>query len=176
MLVPDISPFDCLDVKLCTSVGVLVHTGELRRGSYTSILFLEQLDVTGNPWGIPAGRTESYEKDPVETARRETFEETGLSIGDFMLKDFLRIEEDDKVKIVYSYQIPGMTCVHPLEEWEYKQGIYVTKEKRYSDEIGRMAFVPNDMLFRRGHPIFPHYYRWDIMHDIKAKLEGLRVI
>lgn len=165
----------------CTSVGVLVHTGILVRGSFPSFLFLEQLDVENCPWGIPSGRVELYESHPPETAKREVLEETGMSIGVGGLRDFLRIAKGEKTKIVYSYGVSSRTKVFPFGDWSREKGIYgdiyVTKNQRHSDEIGRMAFVPADELFDRGgHPVVSSYYRWDITRQIKLRLKGLRII
>lgn len=167
---------DELIERNCTSVGVLTYTGRLERKGRLNVLFLEQLDVEDRPWGIPAGRTEVYEDHPYETAVREVFEETGMSIDILGLKEFLRIRNRDKVKIVYSYEIPSMRSVSSLGNWSYEDGIWITKKQRHSGEIGRMAFVPDDMLFGAAHPVINGYYRWDVMHEIKAKLSGLRVI
>ncbi len=167
---------DELTERECTSVGVIVHTGRLERGCRPDFLLLEQLDVEGHPWGIPAGRTEVYEKHPYETAVREVFEETGMSIDTSQMEEFLRGRKKDKTKIVYSYRIPSIEIVSSLENWSYERGTWVTKNQKHSDEIGRMAFVSDDMLFEIGHPFIRGYYRWDVMHDIKAKLLGLRAI
>ena len=164
---------DELIERNCTSVGVLTHTERLERKCRPDFLFLEQLDVEGRPWGIPAGRTEAYEEHPYETAVREVFEETGMSIDTSRLQEFLRIRDKDKTKIVYSYEIPLISSVSSLKGWSYESGIWVTKNQQHSDEIGRMAFVPDDMLFEPANPIIKGYYRWDVMHDIKAKLVGL---
>ena len=153
-----------------------VYTGRLERKGCLNVLFLEQLDVEGRLWGIPAGRTEAYEARPHETAVREVFEETGMSIDILKLEEFLRIRNKDRIKIVYSYKIPSINSVSSLGNWSYEYGIWITKKQKHSDEIGRMAFVPDDRLFEMAHPIINGYYRWDIMHNIKAKLEGLRVI
>lgn len=167
---------DELTERNCTSVGVLTHTGRLERKGRPDFLFLEQLDVEGLPWGIPAGRTEIYEKHPHETAVREVFEETGMSIETSRLEEFLRIRNGDKIKIVYSYETSSTVDIYSSKDWSYQHGIWITKKKKHSDEIGRMALVPGDNLFEMGHPILNRYYRWDVMHEIKAKLLGLRAI
>jgi len=172
---------DELTERECTSVGVLVHTGTLARGRYPSFLFLEQLDVEGKPWSIPAGRVEPYESHPPETAKREVLEETGMSIGADGLRDFLRIANGPKTKIVYSCSVSSRAEVFPFGDWFCERGIYgrvyVTKNQRHSDEIGRMAFVSANELFDgAGHPIVSPYYRWDVLHHVRIRLKGLRII
>ncbi len=48
-------------------------------------LFVHRADVDGDPWSghvaLPGGTTEPGDRDLLETARRELFEETGLSIS-----------------------------------------------------------------------------------------------
>lgn len=163
--------------KICTSVGVLLHTGELNPGGEPSFLLLEQLDVDGHPWGIPAGRTEPYETDPYQTAEREVLEETGLKIDTDHLNDYCVLHEygGNTVKIVYSYQT-SISSILPLSEWNYVNGDFVTKNQKWSDEIGRMAFISRFNMYHRGHPFIKLYYRWDVMHYVKAGLEGRRII
>jgi len=163
----------------CTSVGVLIYTGNLTRGGCPSFLLVEQLDVKDHPWGIPAGRVEPYEQTPVETAVREVREETGISLDKSVLRFFEWIKvfkkEGEEAKIVYAYQVNTVQGISPIENWSYQEGIKVTRE-RHSEEIGRRAFVPAHMLFKRNHPLIREYYRWDIMHRINARLEELKVL
>lgn len=158
----------------CTSCGILVHTGRLekRHQNETSILLVEQMDVPGRPWGIPAGRVEHYETDPKETALRELREETGLALPPERLSLFCELPDPQgKIKIIYRLPITFTdigTC-------RYTNGVWFLDRKE-GPEIGRIALVPVMDLFRRGDSLITDYYRWDVWHEIKAALEGLSVI
>lgn len=161
------------------SVGVLVHTRTLSPAGDPSFLLVESVGNEGvRGWSIAAGRPESFEKHPLQTAVREIKEETGLSIRPINLRHFAvidKIEDSSQVRMIYR-------CSRTPEElfslgnFVFKDRIWVTEGKRISDEVSRMAIVPRDIMFWRGHSILDHYSRWDIMHWIKARLEGLKVI
>lgn len=163
-----------------TSVGILVHTGELKRGGSPAFLLLEQIDQPGKPWGIPAGHTENHETDLIQTAVREVKEETGMEIEGDHLQEWLLglIREEEIAQIVYSYQATDEN-LEQIGKWSWAHGTRIVKpknKKERSVEIGKVALVPAIEMFDRGHPLIKSYYRWDHMHEIKAKLEGLRVI
>lgn len=185
-VVPDRSLFGDPPLRI-TSVGALVYTGELERRGWPSFLLLEQTDQPDKPWGIPAGSVEDFETEPQQAIIREVREETGMDIDPRRLQEFLYIQEGDIIRIVYAYQARWAE-LHQIGEWEF---CHVPKErsrsyfyqrvkdgtkKISSDEIGDIILLPHDDLFSRGHPLVHLYYRWDSMHHIKARLEGLRVI
>ncbi len=160
--------------KECTSCGVVLYTGEIAYQSKPSVLLVEQLDQPENPWGIPAGKTEAFEKDPLETIWREILEETGLT-GIVALEQFFTLENDDhtKVKIVYKAPLP-QDYMEQLGPWKYAEGIWLAN--RYKNEIGRIALVPSSMLFVLGHPILTTYYRrTDVLQRLKIIFEGLYI-
>ncbi len=58
----------------------------LRKGARgMEILFIERAPQEGDPWsgdiGFPGGKMEAGERDPRQTAERETLEEVGLDLG-----------------------------------------------------------------------------------------------
>lgn len=169
--IPDRWLFDSEPLE-CTSVGILIHTEPLERSCSPSFVFVEQMDQPDKPWGIPAGRTEDYEKDPTETAVREVEEEVGLSIEASQLSEFVIFKSEGKAKIVYSCLAGNILGLS--QDWQSQDGILVTSRNRH--EIGRIALVPRFELFRRSHPIISSYYRWDLIHYVKARLESLRII
>jgi len=58
-----------------------------------------------------------------------------------------------------------------LEDWEYKDGAWITKEDRYSDEIGRMALMQADDLFRAGgHSVVSPIYKMGDVRNLKQYL------
>lgn len=167
------------EVLTISSVGILMHYRELSPRRDPLFLLVEQIDIEGHPWGIPAGRTEEYEADAKETAVREALEETSLEIDPKRLKPFLQVEPRDKpgvVELIYSYQLTGGELRRVgKQQWSRGIGI-ISRGGNRESEIGRLAIVSRDRLFERGNPITGHLYRWDFWSGIKAKLEGLRVI
>lgn len=161
--------------KECTSCGVVMHTGELKPGGYPRILFVEQMDQPNRPWGIPAGRTEAFETKPTQTIRREVMEEVGIDITEEKFEHFFKIPAltDNKIKIVYKTQV-SFDQLGGMRAWKYENGLLI--RDRNTNEIGRMVLVAPNELFERGNPIITHYYRWDVLHWVKAELEGLWVI
>ncbi|MBI5356347.1 NUDIX hydrolase [Candidatus Collierbacteria bacterium] len=162
-----------------TSVGVLVHTGELIREGCPSLLLLEQVDQPNKPWGIPAGHVEVDEIDPKLAAVREVKEETGMEISPNRLKEWLFGLSSTKgtAQIVYSYLVEEEWG--QIGKWSWAHGLRMVEPKNrkmLSTEIGTIVLVPAKEMFDRGHPLIKQYYRWDHMHEIKAKLEGLRII
>lgn len=162
------------------SVGVLVYTGELERGGTPSFLLLEQIDQPGKPWGIPAGHTEDSENDPRQAAVREVKEETRMAIDDSRLKIWLvgLSPGKNKADIVYSYLATGEE-LGQIGQWSWVDGLRIVKpenKKKGSSEIGTAVLFPANEMFCRGHSLVKQYYRWDHMREIKAKLEGLKII
>jgi len=183
-----------------TSVGILLTDSPLSPDTY--FYFVEQADceIEGkHPWGIPAGRVnQETDRSVREAIGRELSEETGLSLPDTQL--FLVChkcgngcpENPESAQLVVTGSIPFNTLLESLGAYNVHEGkkIRVGWEGKYeyyqppsiyvsraglNSEIGRRALVPADRLFERFGPISPHY-RWEFMHEIKAKLEGLRVI
>lgn len=170
-----------------TSVGVLVHTDRLEKGSHPCFLLVELTDESGCPWGIPAGRSEPGEVTSKDVAAREVFEETGLIIDPCRLKPFLLLDGKEKPvgectfvsrrKMIFSYQV-SWSEIGEIGTVAWVEGVFILTLKKVAErsEIGRLAIVDPYSLFQRDHPIIQGYYRWDVWHHIKAKLEGLRII
>lgn len=164
--------------RTVSSVGVLVHTGALNPLDDPSFLLIEKVSEKETGWSIPAGHVEQDEVHPIETAIRELKEETGLIVSPEELELFgvvAKKDNEDVIRVVYSHNC-RLTKIFGLANFVLKEGIWVTEGQPISDEVARLALVPRDMMYYRGHPIVSSFLRWDVMHDIKAKLEGLRVI
>lgn len=76
-----ISDDDC-DVRAAVA---LVLSPPRREGSPLSALFVRRAEVAGDPWSghvaLPGGRETADDSDLLDTARRETFEETALQLA-----------------------------------------------------------------------------------------------
>jgi 8-oxo-dGTP pyrophosphatase MutT (NUDIX family) len=103
-----------------SSVGILVHCrDDLVMYGRPSFLMIEKIDEwmevknpessiyrgvrDGNkihPWSIPAGRPDPGEIDPLDTAKRELNEETGLSVDKSRFDLFLYLKKDRRVQLV----------------------------------------------------------------------------
>lgn len=123
---------------------------------------------------------EESENDPRQTAVREVKEETGMAIDDRRLKIWLAglSPYKNKADIVYSYLATGEE-LGQIGKWSWAFGLRTVEQKnrkKYSTEIGTTVLIPAKEMFDRGHPLIKQYYRWDHMHEIKAKLEGLKII
>lgn len=186
-----------------TSVGILLTDSPL--SIHTYFYFVEQADheIEGkHPWGIPAGRVnQETDRSAREALGRELSEETGLLLPNTEL--FLVCnkygngysKDPTSAQLVFTGEIPFNTLISSLGAynvhkgnsiragwegtgWERRYGYYQSPSIYISraglnSEIGRRALVPADRLFERFGPIGP----WrKFMHNIKAKLEGLRVI
>jgi hypothetical protein len=176
--------FDEEITKKVSSVGILMHTGELSPYGNPSFVVVEQLDQTRpdgqHPFGILAGRVKPYEVDPRQTAFREALEEGGFSINPQKLKSFLHIDKIDKpnhTRIVFSYPTSLFELTNTGNCQHSENGIMIFyMPNRNKQEIGRLALIPRHRMYERGNPITELDYQWEIMHSIKAKLEGLRII
>lgn len=163
-----------------SSVGVLVHTGELSSRGDPSFLFVERIDHPEDAgWGIPAGRTEEFDKLPVNSGVRELRQETGLIAKPHSLVPFAFIDKRDDettIRAVYSYKC-HLSRLLKLGNFNKRGGILITsKNEPISDEIRRLAIIPRFKLFDRGSKVIINYIKWDVMHWTKARLEGLRII
>lgn len=172
--------FDEEVIQRITSVAVLVHTGGLVSRANPSFLFVERLDSPDKLWGLPAGRVEAYEVRPEQTAVRELEEETGLVIEEQSLELFVespKIAKPEEVALVY-HCLVSFSSLLRLGAVKYKEGIWIIERTATSDlETGRLAIIPRELLFHRGHPIASKtVFNWHVMHKVKARLEGLSVI
>ncbi len=61
-----------------SSVGVWILVERDGRPAY--FLAVQQADIEGNPWGIPAGHVEQGEIEASETAIKEVAQETGITL------------------------------------------------------------------------------------------------
>lgn len=166
--------------QLVSSVGALIHTGALERGGGPSFLLVEQRDIEGRPFGIPAGRVESSDKDIEGALVREVREEVGIDLEVQKLERFIRVPRYDgqrnvkDTRVVFSYAV-RLTDLG-RKSYDASHGIWRLDGPSPSpDEIGEMVVVPSEKLFQKGERYVPSY-RWDIMHWIKAGLENRSII
>lgn len=74
-------------------------------------------------------------------------------------------------------QLEFMNKLLTLGNFSSRSGILVTPvSEPISDEIRRLAIIPRSQLFNSGSKVINNYIKWDVMHWIKARLEGLSVI
>lgn len=72
-------------------------------------------DTRTNLWSFPKGRAEAYDRDLVDTAVRETFEETGmvLHVHYRLLSQYM--EAYDKTRLMYAEattaNLPFISCI-----------------------------------------------------------------
>jgi 8-oxo-dGTP pyrophosphatase MutT (NUDIX family) len=170
-----------------SSVGVLIHTG--RRLDNTEdpwFILVEQKDqpeeshLQIKPFGIPAGRAEKFESHPIQTAVREVYEETGLEFDWRRLTLFTvrpkKSGDLSSIRIVYSCAIPW-EVIRFMADWQLvEEGLYLApRGYGNQDEIGQLALVSRDKLFRRVVGRLA-YYRWDLTRGIQERLESLNII
>lgn len=163
-----------------SSVGVLVHVGDLSPKGNPSFLLVERVDHPEEiGWSIPAGRTEDFDRTPKKSAIRELREESLLIAKLANLIPFVAVEkinDESKIRFVYSYKC-NLEELTSLKKFNKREGILITSSKDpVSSEIRRLAIIPRFKLFERSSNLIDNYIKWEVMHWIKSRLEGLRVI
>lgn len=89
----------------------------------------------GKPWGIPKGEPDPGETDMEQTARRETWEETGLTAGELHAIGTMRYQKSGKE--IHGYVGPAPENAEPrCASWE----------------IDEARFLPLEEARRRIHP------------------------
>lgn len=171
-----------------SSAGVLVHCfDDLVHQGKPHFLMVEQLDkqtqlIDGslvNPWGIPAGRPEIADRNPFNLALRELEEETGIKPDESRLKLFLwgwsDFSSKDRVQVVYSLKVKFDELLQ-LGNWEtFTDYVRILSNPPVSNpnEVGKLALVSHNVFLGSGS--LPPY-KWEALHNVKAKLEGLRIL
>lgn len=106
-------------------------------------LFVRRAEVPGDPWSghvaLPGGRRDPEDADLLDTARRETLEETGL-----------RLERTDHLGRLgeihpRSRHLPSI-CVTPFVAW-----LAADREVRLNYELTGHAWIPLSVLSDRGY-------------------------
>ena len=101
-------------------------------------LFVRRAEVEGDPWSghvaLPGGRSESSDRDLMDTALRETLEETGLRLG---REDCLGRLDDI---LPWSRRLPAI-CVTPFVVW-----LSSAQEVRENHELAGHLWVPLSAL------------------------------
>jgi len=106
-------------------------------------LFVRRAEVPGDPWSghvaLPGGRRDPGDADLLDTARRETFEETGL-----------RLERGDHLGRLgeihpRSQHLPSI-CVTPFVAW-----LTNDQELRLNHELTGHAWIPISVLSDPGY-------------------------
>lgn len=107
-------------------------------GGTPEALFVRRAEVAGDPWSghvaLPGGRRDPEDRDLLETARRETVEETGLVL-----------ERDDHIGRLgeihpRSKHLPSI-CVTPFVAW-----MATDQEVRVNHELSGHMWVPISAL------------------------------
>lgn len=121
----------------------LILRGPVERGGEPEALFVRRAEVAGDPWSghvaLPGGRRDTGDSDLLETARRETREETGL-----------RLEREDHLGRLAeihprSRHLPSI-CVTPFVAWlKDRQEVCVNRE--LSDHV----WIPISALSDPAH-------------------------
>jgi 8-oxo-dGTP pyrophosphatase MutT (NUDIX family) len=112
-------------------------------GSAPDALFVRRAEIPGDPWSghvaLPGGRCEPDDADLLETARRETMEETGL-----------RLEREDHLGRLgeihpRSRHLPSI-CITPFVAWMAED-----QEVRVNHELTDHVWIPVAALSDPGY-------------------------
>jgi len=132
-------PADCIPETECefrAAVTLILRPSDGRGGPEG--LFVRRSEVAGDPWSghvaLPGGRREPDDADLLDTARRETLEETGLRLE---REDYLgRLGEIHPL----SKRLPSI-CVTPFVAW-----MAAHQEVRVNHELTGHVWVPVSAL------------------------------
>lgn len=106
------------------------------------VLFIKRADVVGDPWSgqmaFPGGRREVQDADLLETARRETHEETGVSLA------------ADAVLGVLDDLAPVTPTLPPVLVRPYVFGVARRPEVITSAEVSHYLWTPLGLLPSRA--------------------------
>jgi predicted NUDIX family NTP pyrophosphohydrolase len=82
----------------------------------------------GKPWSIPKGETDAGETDLEATARRETWEETGVHAGDLVSLGHIVYRKSRKEVHCYAGPAPADAQPHTAS-WEVDQARFVPMDE-----------------------------------------------
>jgi len=112
----------------------LIVAPDAEAGGKPRALFVRRAEVDGDPWSghvaLPGGRTEPEDHDLLDTARRETTEETALELA---RQDFLGRLDDIHPRSVH---LPSV-AVTPFVAWTERP-----VEPRLNAELSSYLWVP----------------------------------
>ncbi len=92
------------------------------------------------PWGIPKGEPDPDETDREVTARRETWEETGVTVEKLFSLGFINYRKSRKRVHCYGGELPGDADPHPAS-WEIDQVAF------FNIEEARRVIHPDQAAF-----------------------------
>ena len=122
------------------AVAILIRHGD---GDEPELFFIQRAEYEGDPWSghvaFPGGREESGDGSLVETAIRETFEETGLDLR--ARAELLGVLDDLRPRHV---RLPPVV-VRPFVFLVYDEG-----EPVLSSEVAGAFWVPLSVLLDRS--------------------------
>lgn len=112
-------------------------------GTEPEALFVRRAEVAGDPWSghvaLPGGRRDPEDADLLETARRETLEETGLRLA--------REDHLGRLREIHprSAHLPSI-CVTPFVAW-----LASVQEVRLNHELTGHVWIPLSALSDPGY-------------------------
>jgi 8-oxo-dGTP pyrophosphatase MutT (NUDIX family) len=155
-----IADADC-DVRAAVCLVLSASVPESRAAGEPAVLFVRRADYAGDPWSghmaLPGGRASEEDIDLLDTARRETLEETGLRLE---RPDFLGRLDDIHPR---SPHLPSI-AITPFVAW-HRGEVRVT----VSRELAGYAWIPISYLAapeRRG--------TLDLKRPVRRTFPGIR--
>ncbi|MFQ5888922.1 MAG: NUDIX hydrolase [Gemmatimonadota bacterium] len=143
---------DACDARAAVALILRAGPGNLPQAGAevpgAEVLFVRRADAPGDPWSghtaLPGGRVSSADRNLMETARRETREETGLDLAP---ADFLgRLDDIHPLNA----HLPSI-AVTPFVAWPGGAGVV-----RESPELAGHVWIPVGALL---DPTFRSWYR-----------------
>jgi predicted NUDIX family NTP pyrophosphohydrolase len=92
------------------------------------------------PWSIPKGVPDDGETDLIGTARRETFEEVGVTAGELVSLGFIEYKKSRKDVYCFAGPAPADADPRPMS-WEVDQARFVTLDQ------ARQLLHPDQAVF-----------------------------
>ncbi len=135
-----------------SSVGALLHWGDLLYDPYVLTVLRAEEDV----WGLPAGRIEPEDKTAEEGVAREVLQETGLEIGAECFKLLLQVNHPKNLsltRLIFSAPIDYPTWTG-LGAGNLSGEINLYKPNR---EVRKIAMVRASDAFTYGAEIAPTF-------------------
>ncbi|MFO0703619.1 MAG: NUDIX hydrolase [Patescibacteria group bacterium] len=156
-----------------SSVGIWVF-------SDTHFLAVQQADVLGKPWGIPAGSVESFDKNTGRSAIRELLEEAGLE-SDPRNLPYLghRFSEDygNKGQILFAHHRKDLGIGWDLKYIDARgQKFYNPPPAVNRSEIEQLALIPLVIACNPNNVLLSNPYHIDKIYDGLLAMRRAEVI